>query len=77
VNRLTYVLAAAFALGQPAAACPLCDSDTGRQVRANLFGPDFGTNLATVLLPFPGLLAMVVLVRAATPGRQKSYEQPS
>ncbi|MDO8528068.1 MAG: hypothetical protein Q7T03_10340 [Deltaproteobacteria bacterium] len=33
-------------------ACPLCYSDTGKQVRAGIFNGDFLFNLAMTLFPF-------------------------
>ena len=36
-----------------AAACPLCHTDLGQQVRDGIFGADFWPNLFSVLLPFP------------------------
>jgi hypothetical protein len=41
-----------------AAACPLCHTDLGRQVRAGIFGSDFWSNLLFVLLPFPIFLLL-------------------
>jgi hypothetical protein len=41
-----------------AAACPLCHTDLGRQVRAGIFGADFWSNLFFVLLPFPIFLSL-------------------
>ena len=39
-------------------ACPVCESETGREVRAGIFGEDFGPNLLMTLLPFPILLGI-------------------
>lgn len=49
---------AAFFLWVPAwaSACPLCDSETGKQVRAGIFGDDFWSTLLVVVSPFPVLL---------------------
>ncbi len=41
-----------------AAACPLCNTDLGRQVRDGIFGVDFWPNLFFVLLPFPIFLSL-------------------
>ena len=41
-----------------AAACPLCHTDLGRQVRDGIFGADFWPNLFFVLLPFPIFLSL-------------------
>jgi hypothetical protein len=41
-----------------AAACPLCRTEFGREVRAGIFGPDFWPNMFFVLLPFPILLLL-------------------
>lgn len=49
---------AAFLLWVPAlaSACPLCDSETGKQVRAGILGDDFWSTLMVVVSPFPVLL---------------------
>ena len=49
-----------------AAACPMCGSDTGWQLRALLAG-DFVWNLAVTLAPIPILAALVGLVWLAAP----------
>lgn len=43
-------------------ACPVCDTSTGVQVRAGIFGSDFCDNLAAVLLPFLVLSLIVGLI---------------
>jgi hypothetical protein len=48
-------------------ACPICDSDTGRQVRTGIFGADFAANAFTVLAPFPVLLLLIAALRWALP----------
>jgi hypothetical protein len=66
----TWAVTAALTVSPAAPACPLCDSDTGRQVRAGI-RDDFGPDLASVLLPFPVLLALAGLIRLATPRSQE------
>jgi hypothetical protein len=39
-------------------ACPVCQSETGKQVRAGIFNADFGSNLLAISLPFPVLLGV-------------------
>ena len=39
--------------------CPVCNSETGKQVRASLFGQEFGNTFLMVAAPFP-ILGMVV-----------------
>jgi hypothetical protein len=56
----------------PAAACPVCNSDTGQQVRAGLFGEDFGRNLLATALPFPILLGVVAAIHFGRPRRGRS-----
>jgi hypothetical protein len=61
-----------------ASACPVCESETGREVRAGIFNELFWENVLLTLLPFPILLAVVALIyfdlswlwkRQATPGK--------
>ena len=42
-----------------AAACPICDTETGQQVRSGIFGDDFWMTLAAVAAPFPVLLLAI------------------
>jgi hypothetical protein len=73
IRRL--ILTAAVAAGvtfspSAARACPLCHTETGAQVRAGIFGEDFGTNLVLTLLPFPVLAALVLVTHYAFPNRR-------
>jgi hypothetical protein len=43
-------------------ACTVCDSETGQQVRARIFGSEFVPTLAAVMSPFPVLLLVVGLL---------------
>ena len=43
-------------------ACTVCDSETGQQVRAGIFGSEFVPTLAAVMSPFPVLLLVVGLL---------------
>jgi len=50
------------AAGARVDACPLCDSDTGAQVRAGIFDEQFWPNVLRTLLPFPILLLLTALI---------------
>ena len=50
-----------------AAACPVCDTETGKDVRAGIFDEDFGRNAVLTLLPFPVLLAAVAMIHFGFP----------
>ncbi len=52
-----------------AAACPLCNTGTGKQVRAGLFNGHFGTNLLLVLLPIPVFLVIIAFLYFGPPVR--------
>jgi hypothetical protein len=54
-------------LGAPCGACPVCDTGTGRQVRAGILDENFGRTLLAVALPFPVLLAVVAVVHFGWP----------
>jgi hypothetical protein len=56
-------LIAALATG--AAACPVCTTELGQQVRAGIFGPDFGANLFVAVLPFAVLAPIVAGIHVA------------
>ncbi len=51
------------ALFTPAAsACPVCHSETGKEVRAGLFNEDFTSNLVASIIPFPIFLGIVAAI---------------
>lgn len=54
VRSLVIACAALFPL--VAVACPLCNTETGKQVRDGIFGNDFWTTPLIVASPFPILL---------------------
>jgi hypothetical protein len=58
-RTLFATLLVAAALSSSAAACPLCNTETGAQVRALAFGSDFLRHLGVTLAPAPILLAIV------------------
>lgn len=45
-----------------AMACPVCETDTGRQIRAGIFDDSFPRYLAISVLPFAVVTLAVVLV---------------
>ena len=68
--RLMFLLAILMAV--PAAwACPVCDSGTGQQVRSGIFDENFGDTLLAVLLPFPILLAIVLVIHFGPPSMMR------
>jgi len=62
------VAAIVGATAAPALACPVCDSENGKQVRAGVFNDQFGWNLVKVTSPFPVLLGVVGLAYCLMPG---------
>jgi hypothetical protein len=65
-SALRFVTLAGLVLAtSPVRACPFCVTETGRRVREGLFGPEFGPNLAAILLPF---LICVGVVAGIHPG---------
>ena len=45
-----------------ASACPICHSETGKEVRAGIFDENFAFNLFGSLLPFPIFLGIVAAI---------------
>lgn len=45
-----------------ASACPMCQSDLGKQVRQGIFDHQFGFILIATLLPFPVLLFLALAI---------------
>ena len=54
------------AVASTAAGCPVCVSDTGVQIRA-MVAADPVWHMAVTAAPIPAILAVVALVRFATP----------
>ncbi len=61
------VLLVLLAAALSARACPVCDTGTGRAVRAGVFGADFGRNLLVTALPFPIFLGITALLYYGPP----------
>jgi hypothetical protein len=59
-----------------AAACPLCHTDLGRQVRDGIFGAGFWSNLFFVLLPFPIFLSLAAALHYGF-GRRAQNSKPT
>jgi hypothetical protein len=70
MTRLTTWLLALALTAAPAAACPVCDTGTGRQVRHGIVDDQFGFNLLATLLPFPFLIGIAALIHFGWPGRK-------
>ncbi len=51
----------------PGNACPICETDTGQQVRQGIFDGSFGWNVFVTLLPFPILLGVVLAIYFGIP----------
>ena len=70
--RLTILTVLVFA-PRLAAACTVCDSELGQQVRAGIFAENFWSTLLAIVAPFPLLLGAIaavqfVLFRPRQPG---------
>jgi hypothetical protein len=66
-HRLAAALVTALMLASSASACPVCGSETGRQVRAGIFNEQFGSKLVLTLLPFPVFLGVVAAIHFGFP----------
>jgi hypothetical protein len=42
-------------------ACPVCDTETGKQVREGIFGKDFYKNVLVTVAPFPVVLGLIAV----------------
>jgi len=77
----TFLFRATFLFGvlgaSTAAACPLCESETGERVRAGIFDGDFGYHVAVTLLPFPVFLGIVYLIHAGPPWGKAGSGEPT
>ena len=62
---LRFLVLSGFAMGLfsfNADACPICNSDTGKEVRKSIFGPNFAQNAARALAPVPFLVGAIAAV---------------
>lgn len=66
-GRIMIVIVSVSLLPVAASACPLCNTETGQQVRAGIFGNDFWPTLLTVLSPFPVLLILLAAMHFGLP----------
>ena len=73
-------LAAAVSVLLPswtAHACTVCDSTTGKQLRAGLFDGHFGHTLLLVIAPVPVLVVAVLLIHFGLPGIAVEEGEPA
>jgi hypothetical protein len=59
------LMGAAMLLASPAAACPLCESQIGDEVRRGIFNRGSVAMVGRLWAPFPVLLGVVALLRYA------------
>jgi hypothetical protein len=75
VQRLHRLAAVLFLLACDAAvadACPVCQSETGEQVRAGIVGADFGPNLLVSLLPFLMVLGLAAALHCGFTPKERA-----
>ena len=78
MSRRCLVLAVTLAMNAASAsACPVCDSATGKAVRAGIFGDDVGRNLLAVVLPFAAVAGVAAAVHYGLPTRGRGDGQPT
>ena len=70
--RWRLVAALVLAWGPSASACPVCHTETGRQVRAKLFDEGFGSALVQTLAPFPVFVGIVAALHFGLPSRGRT-----
>jgi hypothetical protein len=76
LTALSLLLVTGSWLFEPSAyTCPICDTGTGRQVRAGLFDGHFARNAAAILLPFPIFAGVVALLHFGPPMRREKGDK--
>ena len=55
------------AMSVSALACPYCESEVGKRVKAGIFNEDFGCNALLTLAPIPLLLLLVAWIHGSLP----------
>ena len=77
MHRLTpLALLAALAVPAGALACPVCNTDTGSEVRAGIFDSSFSRNVVAVLAPFPILVGIVAFIHFGGAGSHGPRRKP-
>ena len=63
-NARGKILRSGILIGTAAAAlaCPVCDTETGKQVREGIFGEGFAQNAVAVGAPLPILMGLALFV---------------
>ena len=67
LRRISFLVVALLATSAPAGACPVCDRETGRQVRAGLVDEDLGLNVLATALPFGIFLGVAAALHFGLP----------
>jgi hypothetical protein len=62
LRAAAWLAAVLMVVAADAMACPVCHTDGGAALRAELFGARFLPDLLAVLSPFPVLLAVVAVL---------------
>lgn len=55
--------------------CPVCNSGTGKAVRAGLFGQEFGFNLFVTVIPFVVCALIVAGIYYGPPGQRRARKE--
>jgi hypothetical protein len=55
-------------------ACPVCDSEQGRQVRAGVFDEGFAHNTLETIAAFPVVVGVIVALYAALPNPHRAQD---
>ena len=58
-------------------ACPVCNTETGKQVREGIFGPNFYKNVLVIAAPFPLVLGLIALAFRIIPDGKTLREPPN
>lgn len=69
MRLLLLTFGAAGLLAVPVLACPVCNTGTGRAVRAGILSSHFGSNLLATLVPFVFFLGIAYLIYYGLPGK--------
>jgi hypothetical protein len=69
-----YSVVIAILFASSAWSCPVCDSDTGQQVRAAIVDRDIGLNIVATLIPFAVVLGVTALIHFGGPRRKRERD---
>ena len=72
---MVVVVVLSVAMGGRTFGCPVCETETGQQVREQIFGANFGITVLKVMAPAPLIVFSILVVTRWLGKEEKSYDK--